>query len=141
MRRFSLTAFVLLSMGFVFLCGCSTQRPLLYPNDSLRKVGRAQAEKDIDTAMKHAGEYDLDSGESTEKAGKTLTGAAAGAGTGAAVGAVSGNPAVGALSGAVGGASGNLFSWAFGAHKPSQAFRKFVEIELRKKGYEVIGWK
>ncbi|OGV49146.1 MAG: hypothetical protein A2017_08140 [Lentisphaerae bacterium GWF2_44_16] len=141
MRRILPKAFILLFAALFLLCGCATQRPLLYPNDYLRKIGKAHAEKDIDTAMKHAEEYDLDTNEHAEKAGKTLTGAATGAGTGAAVGALSGNPATGALSGAVGGASGNLFSWMFGANKPSPNFRKFVEIELRKKGYEVIGWK
>lgn len=141
MRGNLLKVFILLSATLFFLCGCATQRPLLYPNDYLKKVGRLQAEKDIDSAMKCAEDYDLASSDNTEKAGKTLTGAATGAGTGAAVGAVSGNPAVGALSGAVGGASSNLFTWIFGTHKPPPAFRKFVETDLRKKGYEVIGWK
>jgi hypothetical protein len=126
----------------LFYTGCNTQRPVLYPNKHLLKVGKQQAEKDIDNAMSTAEKYDLDSSDYADGAKHTAGASLAGAAAGTAVKAIDGKDIwKGSVTGAVGGASGSVFNWAFSPSKPSPVFKRFVEQSLKEKGYQPIGWK
>ena len=138
-----------LAVSAVLLCtGCASQRPILYPNDHLNKVGMKKAEEDVDKALKTADKYGLSSSTHADDAADVTTDSAVGAATGAAVGGVAGasgtSVGTGAAAGAAGGAAAGgtriFFRWLFGSSEPSQAYRRFVERSLKEKGYDVIGW-
>ncbi|HEU4429764.1 MAG TPA: hypothetical protein VFT98_13465 [Myxococcota bacterium] len=137
MRRFGLCVLI----GGAVL-GCATPRPVLYPNDELRRAGREQAERDIDQCLALAQE-DVGSGRgrSGERvAARTATGAA----TGAAVGAAASRSAA---RGAAGGAAGAATHAVLGSvlnprrNQPDPVFRNYVDRCLRERGYDVIGWR
>lgn len=123
------------------MAGCTTQRPVLYPNYHLRMVGSEVAEEDIDACMALARQYGADEGKGEEIAKGTAAGAAVGGATGAAVGAVVGNLGKGAAAGAAGGAAGALTRGVIRSGEPDAVFRQFVERCLREKGYEPVGWR
>jgi hypothetical protein len=61
--------------------GCAhSERPVLYPNDHLNKVGNDQAQTDIDECMKIAAEYGADSSSGGKVAKDTAGGALIGGG-------------------------------------------------------------
>lgn len=90
----------------LFFFGCASQRPVLYPNEQLRRVGSAAADRDVEQCMHQAETYVA----AESRAGKTLEGvvtesgssAAVGAAAGAAGGAIVGRAGVGAAVGAAG---------------------------------------
>ncbi|MFA6291529.1 MAG: hypothetical protein WC637_07090 [Victivallales bacterium] len=139
---------VLLAVSTFLLQGCSTPRPVLYPNAYLNKVGKAQADKDVDAAINKAKQYGLKATshgqDATDTVSDTGVGAAAGAASGAVVGQGGAAVGVGAAAGAAGGAAAGgtriFFRWLFGSSKPSEPYRRFVDKTLREKGYEVLGW-
>jgi len=139
-KMFPMIFAVMAAFSLFFSIGCSSARPVLYPNAHLKKVGKAQADKDIDEALKMAEDYNLRSTDYAEKGQKTTVSTATGAATGAAVGAIKGGPGLGAVTGAAAGAAGGTANCIFSSSKPPQPYRKFVEIYLREKGYQVIGW-
>lgn len=139
-RIFSVTLAVSVVLSLFLSAGCSSARPILYPNAHLKKVGKAQADKDIDEALKMAEDYNLRSTDYAEKGQKTTVSTATGAATGAAVGAIKGGPGLGAVTGAAAGAAGGTANCIFSSSKPPQPYRKFVETYLREKGYQIIGW-
>ena len=128
--------------------GCAAQRPVLYPNAELKRVGTSAAERDINDCMKRAEEYIHSDGE----AGKTLENAGVGAATGAAIGAAAGGAggaivgragtgaAVGAAGGGAAGATRAVVHEIFRKRDPSPVYKNFVNRCLREKGYEPIGW-
>ncbi len=127
------------------LLGCSTTKPVLYPNTHLQSVGKEVAEQDIQACTQLAESSGAE--ESSGKAGNVATSTAMGAGIGAASGAVGGaiygsaghGSIVGAASGAVAGLlRGILFSSR--SSQPNQAYANFVTRCLQEKGYEVSGW-
>ena len=131
------------------LAACAAQRPVLYPNDHLKRAGRELSERQIDECMREAEDYVSSSGRAGEVAGSTAagagTGAAIGAVAGAAGGAVVGHAARGAAAGAAGGAAGGLTRGAIrglsASGRPDPVVRNYVNRCLREKGYDVIGWK
>ena len=83
-------------------------------------------------------------GDSHEKkaAKRAGRGAAAGAATGAAVGAITDNDiGTGAVAGAAGGGVGSFFWNLFSEPEPDPVFKRFVELCLRERGYQTVGWK
>ena len=88
--------------------GCAAPRPVLYPNEQLKRAGTRVAQTDIDECMRRADEYVRSGGE----AGKALesagidagSGAVIGAAGGAAGGSILGRAGVGAAAVAAGGA-------------------------------------
>ena len=123
------------------VAGCATQRPVLYPNAKLKRVGNEVAQRDVDDCIRLAEDYGVSSG----RGDKVVRGGAGGAAVGGATGAVAGaignrnvvdsaarGAAVGATAGAVGG--------AVRSDRPSEAYRGFVQRCLRERGYDVIGW-
>jgi outer membrane lipoprotein SlyB len=49
---------VLVALGIIsiVIAACSTQRPVLYPNEHTRRVGKVAADQDIDDCIKRAKE-------------------------------------------------------------------------------------
>ncbi|MEX2220176.1 MAG: glycine zipper family protein [Candidatus Rokuibacteriota bacterium] len=123
--------------------GCSTSRPVLYPNAHLESVGRVVADRDIEECESKAKTAGAD--RRPGRAGELATGTAVGAGVGAAGGAVGGairgGAGIGAAIGAATGAVVGLLTGIFRRRPaPSPAYTNFVDRCLREKGYEPTGW-
>ena len=124
----------------ILLVSCSSPRPVLYPNNKYKSVGKAQTKKDTDKCLKLADEYvESDDGK------KIVKGIGVGAIAGAAIGAVSGifTGDIGggaAFGGAVGGTAGGV-SGAAESLSPDQLKQRFTDKCLRDKGYRPMGWR
>lgn len=127
-------------LAVVFL-SCAQQRPVLYPNAHLERVGKSAAEDDIDACIRLATDYGAKEDSGMKVAKDTGTGAAIGGAAGAAVGAVTGNLGRGAAAGAAGGGAAAMTRSALNSGKPDPVFKNFVEQCLRDKGYQPIGWR
>ncbi len=144
---------VLKSLPFFFLVlaasGCSSHRPVLYPNERLAVSGRDMAEQEINDCVAKADAYISSGGRAGEIAGSAAaeagTGAAIGAAAGGAGGAVLGHAGRGAAVGAAGAAAGGLtrglIRGLFASRRPDPVVKNYVDRCLREKGYDVIGWK
>ena len=135
---------ILILIASLALTGCaSTKKPILYPNNHLNMVGQQQADADINACMRAAEASGANSGKSEELAKKTAKAGAVGGATGAVVGALSSSSDLGrgAAIGGAGAATATLVSGAFDASEPTQVYINFVEICLREKGYQTIGWR
>lgn len=125
----------------LMMAGCATQRPVLYPNAKLKRVGNEVAQRDVDECMRLAEQYGVSPGRGDNVARGAGAGAAIGGATGAVAGAIGGRnvidsaargAAIGGTAGAVGGATRS--------DRPSEPYRGFVQRCLRESGYDVIGW-
>ena len=144
MRRFPLVLGLALAA-----IGCTTpQRPVLYPNATLEKVGREEAQRDIDACLA-AAQQDVGKGNDSDAeriakgtARRTATGAATGAAVGAAVGR---SAARGAAGGAAGAAAHTVVGAILNPERrrggPEPVFRHYVDRCLHERGYDVIGWR
>ncbi len=121
-------------------CAGADTRPVLYPNNHLQTVGRAQAERDTDACLRMARQYGAEADKSSQIANKTATGAAVGGASAGAWGLVRGDAGERALAGAAAGAAGGLVSGSIQASQPSSVFKRFVERCMADRGYDVIGW-
>ncbi len=131
-------AFALLSVALVFLVGCSSQRPVVYPNAHLQEVGEEQAEKDMVACEQLADEHVSESNAGEQVVGQTALGGAIGAAGGAVIGAITGDPGFGAAIGAAAGAAQGLIRGLLGAASsdPNPAYQNFVNRCLKDAGYE-----
>lgn len=129
---------IILAVAFL---SCAQQRPVLYPNAQLERVGKSAAEADIDACIRLATDYGAKEDGGMKVAKDTGTGAAIGGAAGAAVGAVTGNLGRGAAAGAAGGGAAAMTRSALNSGKPDPVFKNFVEKCLRDKGYQPIGWR
>ena len=125
------------------LVGCSSPKPILYPNAHLQSVGEDTSKQDIEGCREIAKETGASSGSGKggTVAGHTAVGAGTGAASGAVGGAIAGSAGTGA---AVGAASGAVFGFLGGLFSPSQPDPAYVNIVTRclaERGYEVAGWK
>jgi hypothetical protein len=125
----------------IALLACAQQRPVLYPNAHLSRVGKAAAERDIDACIQLAVDYGAGQDSGARVAKDTGKGAAVGGAAGAAVGAVTGNLGRGAAAGAAGGGAAAMTRSAINSGKPDPVFKGFVEQCLRDKGYQPVGWR
>ena len=132
--------FLLVNVIFLFL-GCTSQRPVLYPNNQFNTVGKTVSKQDVDECMKLASAYGIKTQPVKKVAGRSALGAAMGAAVGSATGAVAGSAGRGAAAGAAGGSTGGFMWGLFKAKKVDPVQKNFVEECLRLKGYKVIGWK
>lgn len=125
------------------LAGCSTARPILYPNAHLQSVGQEAAGRDIEECesnAKAAGAH-RERGKAGEVAAGTAVGAGVGAAGGAVGGTIRGGAGIGAAIGAATGAVVGFLTSIFGRRSgPSAAYTNFVDRCLREKGYEPTGW-
>ena len=81
----------LLTAIFCALTPACSKKPVLYPNEHLKRVDREQADADIKRCMELAEEYDVKTRQGDKVAKSTAIGAAGGAVGGAVGGAISGN--------------------------------------------------
>jgi len=107
---------VFLALAIIVITGCATQRPMLYPNEYLRRVGSGAADRDIDDCIRRA--------EESRSAADAK--AVSEAGTDASA-RVPSSPAA-AISG------------LFGKPELSSIQKVFVNQCLRDKGYDPIAW-
>lgn len=123
------------------LAGCArTQKPVLYPNAHLKRVGQGQAQRDIEACRSLAAEH-VESTAGKEIAGGAAIGGAGGAAVGAVAGAVTGRGAgAGAAVGAATGATAGAVKGAARQARPSPVYKGFVNRCLRERGYDVVGW-
>ena len=129
------------------LVACASQRPVLYPNQHLQRVGDAAADRDINECMGRAEEY-ISSGagrEALERAARSggtdaAIGAAAGAAGGAVLGRAGTGAAVGAAGGGAAGVTRGLIHGLTRKQSPSPVYKTFVNRCLREKNYDPIGW-
>lgn len=148
MRKRVLAAVAIGAAVSVLMVGCSSRRPVVYPNEKAQQAGDAGVAADIDECMRLAEQYTAGGGHGGEvakdAAGRAAVGAGVGAAAGAAGGAIYGDAGRGAASGAAGGAAAGLLSGIFGGMRgrdPDPVFANFVNKCLSDKGYQVIGWK
>jgi outer membrane lipoprotein SlyB len=142
--------FHLIVSVFVLLisAGCATQRPVLYPNEQLQRVGSSVADDAINQCMRRAEEYAVSNGQTgksvqgaaNEAATSATIGAAAGAAGGAVVGRAGAGAGIGAASGGAAAATRGLIHSLSGKQNPSPVYKNFVDRCLRAKGYDPIGW-
>ena len=126
---------VLSAMSLALLPGCAS-RPQLYPNPKLMKVGKDQADRDIEQCENLADDY-VSSGKGRAIANGMGRGAAIGGATGAVAGIFSHSIGGGLLSGAAIGATAGGVNAAM---SPDQVKRNYVNQCLHDRGYRVIGW-
>lgn len=117
---------------------CATPRPVLYPNEHLKAVGTAAAQRDINDCLQRAASYAANPG--AKIAGSTAVGGATGAALGAAMGAAAGSAGQGAAMGAAGGGVWGLIGGLFRSRNLDPVQKGFVDKCLHDKGYQVIGW-
>ena len=131
---------ILISGILAVITGCTSTRPVLYPNTHLNTVGMEVADNDINACMDIAKTAGANKKMVNEVATETAEGAIIGGATGAAVGAVLGSAGQGAATGAAGAATGRLTKSLFDSDKPDPVFERFVNRCLRDRGYETVGW-
>jgi hypothetical protein len=142
MNKASKVALVCLyAAALLLLSGCSSPRPVLYPNKHYQQAGSEQATRDIDDAIKAADERNMTHSNDGKEAVRTSVNSGVSAGTVVGAGAAAGGGIGGGtvVSAAGAGASG-LVQWMFNHGQPDPLFRGFVETYLKNKGYQVIGW-
>lgn len=124
------------------MAGCSSPKPILYPNAHYREVGPVAAERDIEACQELAKEAGAtpSRGKVDQVAGSTVAGAGIGAASGAVGGAVVGAAGRGSAIGAAGGATAGLLRGLFRRSPPSQAYIGFVNRCLKERGYDPVGW-
>ena len=128
-----------LTIGLILLLGGCAWNPVLYPNAHLNKVGRDQADRDVDDCRQRADTY-VKSDAAKTVAKDTAIGGAGGAVVGGAIGAVRGSFGSDLGVGAAAGAAAGLVTGVIKASEPSAVYKSFVNRCLGEKGYEVIGW-
>jgi outer membrane lipoprotein SlyB len=144
------TRYALLLLLAVLAAGCAAKRPVLYPNETVESVGWDAAQRDIDECLAFAKAQGLEGNPGARAATSGAAGAAVGGASGAAGGAawgavrggsVGNRAAAGAAGGAAAGATGGLLRGLFRWRDPDPIQARFVQVCLRRQGYEVIGWK
>jgi hypothetical protein len=135
-------------LNLCLLAGCSSQRPILYPNEQFKRAGTETVDRDVDECMRRADDYLASGG----RAGGTAAGTAKGVATSSTIGAAAGGAggsvvgragqgaAAGAAGGAAAGATRGLFQGLMDKQGPSPVYKNFVFRCLREKGYSPIGW-
>ncbi|MDR4479009.1 MAG: glycine zipper family protein [Nitrospira sp.] len=133
---------IVLCLTALVLVGCSSHKPILYPNDHFRQVGAEAAESDIKDCMalaEEAGASPAD-GKTAQVATGTAAGGAMGSAAGAVGGAILGSAGSGAMVGAASGATAGFLRGLFRRTPPSGAFTNYVDRCLRERGYDPTGW-
>ena len=135
--RLSLFAVCVLGAG----CAGTTPKPVLYPNNHLKQVGQAAADRDIAECRQLASSYGVAQTKDGKVARKAVGGAAVGGASAGAYGLVRGKDAgERALAGAAAGAAAGTVRGAMSSTETSPLYKNFVQKCLRERGYEVIGW-
>ncbi|APC96510.1 hypothetical protein [Francisella frigiditurris] len=113
MNRSKFLVFIILA---IVVSGCSIQ-PKFYPNDVYKNTSKEQRDKDIAECKELADQQEVSGGQ-------------------IALGVVSSTAAL--ATALKGGSFASVYAWEdLGSDDSDQ---KFIEICLKKKGYEVTGW-
>lgn len=120
--------------------GCTTSRPVLYPNRQLSTLGPAEAQREVDSCMDRA-HHDVGRGREGEAIGGAVVGGVSGAAAGAAGGAIVGRAGTAAAVGASAGAARGLVRGLFRSVEPDSVYRGYVNRCLRDRGFVVAGWR
>ena len=128
---------------FIFLISvypACAKKPVVYPNDHSKTVGKIQTDQDIEYCLKLADDSigKTSRGKTSVKSG--VKGGLIGGAIGLGIGIVTGSPGTAALAGTAGGAAGGAVGGAV-QDNTDAAYRNFVEKCLIEKGYEPIGWR
>ncbi len=130
-----------LALPALVVLGCATQRPVLYPNEHLARVGPEAARYDVDRCIEFARQYAGRGSKSAEAAEEAAKGAVRGGVVGGAAGAVWGQAGRGAGSAAAGAAAGSLMRSLFQSRQLDPVERRFVVTCLSELGYQPVGWR
>lgn len=141
-KFFSVIALAFLGLS---LAGCASGRPILDENAKMSRVGEERAERDIDECLARADKY-LARHKSDIQKKEVIKGAAGGAVVGGLIGALSGKGLGAAAGGAalgagVGASSSYVDNKMVGVSKEDHLKNRYVENCLKRKDYDVIGWK
>jgi len=137
-----LTAWAAAAAVGIFLAGCASQRPVLYPNTKYKQVGDAAAQRDVDECIRLAEQAGAGHGGGERAVRQGGIGAAVGGVAGAVAGAVSGRNVIdsAAKGAAVGGAAAGTHG-AIESREPDNIHQNFVQRCLSERGYDVMGWR
>ena len=124
----------------VLAVACAHPRPVLYPDEHLKTVGKPASHKDVDTCLAEAKVY-LKANPAKPIARRMGKGAVVGAVMGTVFGAFTGNFGRAIAQGAAVGAAAGLVHSAYEAGSPDEIQRAYTQRCLAEKGYSVIGWK
>lgn len=105
----------LIGLSLIFLAACVNERPVLYPNDLVRRLGGAATERDIDDCMLRAQDYVNRARRGEAIFEETITGSS--------------------------GLSGGVVLDSTFKQDPTPVYRSLVNRCLRQKGYEPLDWK
>lgn len=131
--------YALIAICFL-IAGCASPRPILYPNAYLNAVGQQQAEQDIAECKQIAEQYASRSNAGEQIVTSTAMGAGVGAASGAVAGAMRGTASSSSLIGAAAGATAGFIRGLMRGSPPNPAYRNFVNLCLRERGYQSVGW-
>ncbi len=129
----------LMLLAVLFLAGCASARPVIYPNATSELRGKAAQDAAVQACIQRADSADLSRG-GNDVARSTAGGAVVGSVGGAAAGAVYGNVGRGVGAGAAAGAATGLVTGLFRGNQPSPIYMSYVNRCLADQGYEVVGW-
>lgn len=127
-------------MLLIVAAACAHPRPVLYPNEHLKTVGKPVSQKDTDECLAQAKLY-LKANPAKPIARKMARGSVTGAVMGAVTGLILGDFKSAIATGAAIGAAAGLTHGAFEAGSPDEIQRAYTQRCLGEKGYAVIGWK
>lgn len=135
------TTCCLLLLAALLLGACGAKRPVLYPNEHLKQIGKAKANQDIDDCIKLANEYQAGGSRAGEIAKDTGKAGVVGAATGAVIGALTGNFGRATAIGGAGAATATMGTGIMRSDEPDPVFKQFVDQCLRDKGFQPVGWR
>jgi hypothetical protein len=104
----------LLALSLIILAGCLPARPVLYPNDRMRRVGGIKADRDIDECMQRAEDYLNRRRRGEVVVEETITGVA--------------------------GVPGGIILDPVDRRNLTPVYQEYVNRCLRAKGYEPLAW-
>ena len=125
----------------LMLNACGAKRPVLYPNNHLKEIGRAKADQEIDDCIRLATEYRAGGDRAKEIAGNTGKAGVIGAATGAVIGVITGDIGRATAIGGAGAATATMGSGIMRSDEPDPVFKQFVDQCLREKGFQPLGWR
>jgi hypothetical protein len=127
-------------LALVLALACAHPRPVLYPDEHLKTVGKPASQKDVDECLAQAKEY-LKANPAKPIARKMARGSIVGALMGTVSGLILGDFGKAVASGAAIGAAAGLAQGTFEAGSPDEIQRAYTQRCLGEKGYTVIGWR
>jgi hypothetical protein len=124
----------------VLAVACAHPRPVLYPDEHLKTVGKPASQKDVDECLAEAKVY-LKANPAKPIARKMARGSFIGAVMGTVTGLILGDIGQAVATGAAIGAAAGLTHGAFEAGSPDQIQRAYTQYCMEARGYRVIGWR